>query len=83
MRIIKVLYHEDVRNLCIRHDYYTRGTCKDYENMFSMIAEDEDIDYEVLSKVATDILEHSDTDDSLDDVVSYLVYHLKCCVSVD
>ena len=43
-----------VRSMCINNDYYTRGTCKEYDNMFKMCA-----NCSVLT-IAKDILEHSD-----------------------
>ena len=43
-----------VRAMCIRNDYYTQGTCEEYDNMFKMCESND-----VLA-IANDILEHSD-----------------------
>lgn len=55
--------YDDVRNFCIRHNYYTHGDCKAYENMLVMV-EKEPYSDELLYKVAKDILEHSDDPDN-------------------
>ena len=32
----RILYRDDLRNLCIKKQWYTRGDCAEYENMLSM-----------------------------------------------
>ena len=80
-KIVKVLRAEDVREMCIRHNYYTAGDCKAYQNMFDMLTGEEDIPDEVVEKIATDIKEHSRTDDTIEDIMSYLAFHIQCCVA--
>lgn len=52
-------YRDDVRNFCIRHNYYTAGDCRAYEKMLNMV-ENEPYSDGLLYKVAKDILEHSE-----------------------
>ena len=46
---------DKVRAMCINNDYYTRGTCEEYDKMFKMCGSDCSI-----LEIANDILEHSD-----------------------
>ena len=52
---------DDVRSLCIERDYYTRGTCKDYDKMLHFVATHEPTKMNIY-KVAKDIVEHSNLD---------------------
>ena len=81
--ISKRLDSEDVRQVCINHNYYTRGTCEEYAEMFKML------DYETplakhnitssrLTMIARDIKEHSVTDDTVDEIMENLVVHIRC-----
>lgn len=65
---------DDLRNLCIRHNYYTRGDNKAYANIFEMAKYNEEGD---LIAVARDILDHSDTNDTLEEVAEYILNN--CC----
>lgn len=84
MKIIsKRLSKEDVRGVCIRHDYYTAGTCQEYENMFSILDKEtpqshSNISSHRLEMIAVDIKEHSHTDDTVEDIMENLVCHIKC-----
>ena len=80
-KIVKVLRMEDVREMCIKHQYYTVGDCKAYENMFNMLTGEDDIPDEVVEKIATDIKEHSRTDDTVEDIMTYLAFRIQCCVA--
>lgn len=63
---IRVCYYDDLRALCIRNNYYTRGTCEEYENLFSRLKNGtcnlRNLTTELLAEIATDIKEHSDTE---------------------
>ena len=50
---------DSVRTMCIKNDFYTRGTCEEYDNMFRMCSE---YNGEVgkLVEIAKDIVNHSD-----------------------
>lgn len=52
-------YPEDVREMCIRHDWYTCGTCKDYEDMMDLVAGLEPTPANMM-RVAQNISNHSD-----------------------
>lgn len=57
----------DLRALCIRNNWYTRGTCEEYERLFSLLHDErgcpENMTTEKLAEVAEDIMEHSDITD--------------------
>ena len=83
--ISKRLDKSDVRQVCINHNYYTAGTCEEYAEMFKML------DYETplakhnitpyrLQLIATDIKEHSVTNDTVEDIMENLVVHIRCCL---
>lgn len=84
MKIIsKRLSKADVREVCIRHNYYTAGDCQEYEEMFSMLdkespASKSNITSQRLENIATNIKEHSVTDDTVEDIMDVLVCHIKC-----
>ena len=48
---------EDLRNFCIRRNYYTRGDCKAYDRLLKMTYVKPDMD--VLRMAAEDIARHS------------------------
>ena len=51
---------EEIREVCMEHQYYTRGDVASYEKMFTMAKSDmQDEDY---IKIAWDIFNHSDID---------------------
>ena len=50
---------EDVRNVCIKYDWYTKGDCRAYDKMLTTVRETEPTT-ENLYKVARDIMEHSE-----------------------
>ena len=56
---------EDVRRECVENNWYTHGTNKDYDKMLAFVSAKEPTNANML-KVASDILEHSTTEDSID-----------------
>lgn len=67
MTIVRTINRTMVYNHCVEHDYYTCGTCKEYENMLDRCSDYEPIsvsDEEIL-EICKDIWEHSDMDDYL------------------
>ena len=50
-----------VRDFCVKHNFYTRGDCKEYSKMLYK-AEIYDGNFLVLRDIAVDIIEHSDLD---------------------
>lgn len=64
----------DLRNCCIRNNWYTRGTCKEYEALFDKLNDDTgcpvNMTTEKLVEIAEDIWEHSKiTDYTLETVL--------------
>ena len=51
---------DDVRRLCVREQYYTHGTCREYDRMLTYVAEHEYPTSDEIYSVAYDIAEHSD-----------------------
>ena len=49
---------ERIRQMCIKRNLYTCGTCEDYSRMLNF-ARDADVTTENLIKIAQDIAEHS------------------------
>ena len=84
--ICKRLEREDVRQVCIRHNYYTAGTCEEYEEMFSMLdkvspVSKSNITTSKLEMIANDIKEHSVTSDTLEEIMETLVVHIRCSLT--
>lgn len=52
------LSREAIRTMCIREEYYTRGDCVAYEDMFKL-AESKEATTEHIQDVAYDICNHS------------------------
>ncbi len=65
-REVRRILSEDLRELCIRNNWYTRGDCKAYSHLLNELAhEKENITTDDIVEIAQDILEHSDTDQEL------------------
>lgn len=62
MREVRRIETIKVRNMCVKNDYYTRGTCEEYENMFNMCRV-ENATTDIIEGIAYDILVHSDIHD--------------------
>ena len=56
-----------LRSLCIEHDWYTCGTCEEYDGLFARLHDEngcpENMTTEKLAEIATDIMEHSEITD--------------------
>lgn len=59
---VKTIDFESVRGKCIEKGWYTRGTAAEYEELADYIYERDEVTVEDLVVIATDILEHSDTE---------------------
>lgn len=70
---VQVLTVYDVREVCIRHQYYTRGNCEEYDNMFQHCGY---VTADSLEVIARDIKDHSNTDDSVLDIMQTLAVHI-------
>lgn len=82
-RLAKVLDREDVRQMCIAHQYYTRGDCRAYENMLGLLDlprskyTGSNISADKLEEIAEDIKDHSDTEDTVRDIMENLCFHIR------
>ncbi len=81
-RLRKSLSVYDVRRVCIEHDYYTRGDNKAYEEMFRMLdnksrVTGSNISAYRLEMIAEDIKAHSNTEDTVEDIMSALAVHIN------
>ena len=57
----RILYRDDLRNLCIKKQWYTRGDCAEYENMLSMTGDGKKhITTSDIVAIAEDIMAHTD-----------------------
>ena len=75
----------EVRNMCIENNFYTCGSCEDYDRMLARCSSYEnaaDKDYE-LEQIATDIVLNSNDEvfsqygfDSYDEKIEYVAYTL-------
>lgn len=63
-RIQKLIHSEDVRQMCISNQFYTRGDCKAYDELLEV---DGIVTDKKLMWMANDIFEHSDVDRLLDE----------------
>lgn len=70
------LYYDDLRQLCIKNNWYTQGNCKDYENMLNM-SEKDNITTNDIVAIATDIMNHSN--DNERELTSYCFEIAKIC----
>ena len=75
---VQVLTVEDVREVCIRHQYYTRGDCEAYQNMFDHCGY---VNADTLEVIAKDIKDHSNTEDSVLDIMQTLAVHIHTNVT--
>lgn len=75
---VQVLTVEDVREVCIRHRYYTRGDCWAYQNMFDHCGY---VSADTLEVIAKDIKDHSNTEDSVLDIMQTLAVHIHTNVT--
>jgi hypothetical protein len=65
----RTLDASELRNLCIRKNWYTNGTTEEYCNLFDMLTHNffyAEMTTEKLAELATDIYNHSDADDCTD-----------------
>lgn len=91
MKEIRRIDNMKVRQYCINENYYTCGTCKEYENLLFNLCNLEEVTLDDLETIAADILVHSvwekkaeeygfNYDDLLKCVISDLIN--DCCRSM-
>ena len=77
----------EVRNMCIKHEYYTAGDCEAYEKILNFVESHKPTTNNIY-KVATDIFKHSDINldhygVDEDEMIQAIMFDIhKECVSV-
>ena len=61
---------ESIRNTCIRHGLYTRGTCEEYDRVLDWVSRINP-SLENMVEIAVDIVNHSE-DRTIEDVMAIL-----------
>lgn len=75
----KSWHPERVRECCIENQWYTRGTCEEYDQMLDFVRDNKPTIGNVFT-VAKDIYLHSDFDsryDAEDEVTEAIMFHLN------
>ena len=74
---------DDLRNLCIRHEWYTKGDCKEYDRLLDMCDEYCYLDNTKLYMMASDIILHSNMEN--DETITSVMFELAniCIVYFD
>lgn len=62
VNVTRKLFWDDVRQVCIQNQYYTRGTNEEYMDLFNIIRSFSTVDDTQLFIVAQDIYNHSDVE---------------------
>lgn len=62
MKEIRTIGVENLRNLCINCNLYTRGNSAEYSKMLNMAADQKHLTTEKIVEIAKNILNHSNTD---------------------
>lgn len=62
VNVTRKLFWDDVRQVCIQNQYYTRGTNEEYLDLFNIIRSFSTVDDTQLFIVAQDIYNHSDVE---------------------
>jgi hypothetical protein len=72
MRETRILYHSDVRTLCMKHNWYTLGDNMAYVKLLEYVVKigfnDGHVTTENIVYIATDILAHSETEYTLESI---------------
>lgn len=68
MKETRKLYREDLRNLCIRKSWYTRGGNEAYAELLETADTLENVKSENIVEIAKNILKHSDTEHTLSSI---------------
>lgn len=65
----------DLRNLCIKENWYTEGTNKEYGKLLATAEHAENLTTELVIELAEDIMQHSEVDKDIDNLqnICYLI----------
>lgn len=68
MKEIRKLDSDDLRQLCINKDWYTRGNNEEYSKLLKAVHFTDNVTTKTIVTIAQDILSHSDTVYSLESI---------------
>lgn len=74
----KISMH-NVRNECIKYNWYTKGNCDEYDYMLTFAKYLENVTTDDLETIATDIKIHSETDYEIESIMFVLAN--DCCTT--
>ena len=62
MKLVRVIDAVKVRNMCIKYDFYTCGSCEAYNHLLSDLCgyDDKEVAEKELKEIAFDIVDHSE-----------------------
>ena len=75
----KSWHMDSVRELCVKNQWYTRGTCKEYSIMLEYVRDNKPTVANIFT-VAKDIFDHSDWNDEYDfedDMIAAIMFRLN------
>ena len=79
MKELRKLSMEKIIRMCIDNDFYTCGDCEEYDRMLTYANNVKRATTKEIEKIATDIKEHSDTDDQVINIMFMLIN--ECCIT--
>jgi hypothetical protein len=62
------LYHDDLRRLCIKNDWYTRGDNEEYGKTLDYAKGLQNVTAQDIATIAADIKAHSETEHTLESI---------------
>lgn len=62
----------DVREMCIRNNWYDNGTCTEYDNMLNVVKKFDSPNDDDIFFIACDIVEHTSEYQTIENVMFYL-----------
>lgn len=71
IKVVKKWYWNDVRELCIRQNWYDKGTCGEYDTMLEFVKNSVPSTASIY-QTAKDILEHTSDEQTLSNIMFYL-----------
>ena len=72
IREMRYLSSMEVRNLCIKHDWYTCGDNEQYDYLLNILCDKRNITTQDMVIIATDIKTHSETELSIAEIATAL-----------
>lgn len=71
---IRKLSWYDLRNMCVRENFYTCGTCEEYDKLYEYVSNLENVTTKDIVNIAKDIMKHSEVDEDMELIsICYLI----------